>query len=85
MGRRPIPVLAFTTTTFRPRDRAVVFIHIGHSDMAGRADGPANLRPFFTDVNPQLGTYAQGAHSPARDRPPATRAASARPVGAWRF
>jgi hypothetical protein len=53
---------------FVPRDRAVVFIHIGHSDMAGRADGPANLRPFFTDVNPQLWTYAKGGtFRPARE------------------
>jgi len=53
---------------FVPRNRAVVFIHVGHSDMAGRADGPANLRPFFTDVNPQLWTYAQGGtFRPARE------------------
>jgi hypothetical protein len=53
---------------FVPRDRVVVFIHIGHSDMAGRADGPAALRPFFTDTHPQLWTYAKGgAFRPARE------------------
>ena len=53
---------------FIPRDRAVVFIHVGHSDMAGRADGPANLRPFFTDTSPQLWVYATGgAFRPARE------------------
>lgn len=54
--------------SFVPRDRAVVFIHVGHSDMAGRADGPANLRPFFTEVHPQLWVYARGgSFRPARE------------------
>ena len=53
---------------FVARERAVVFIHIGHSDMAGRADGPASLRPFFTDEHPQLWTYARGgSFRPARE------------------
>jgi len=45
---------------FVPRARAVVFLHIGHSNMAGRATTPAELRPFFHDPDPQLWTYARG-------------------------
>ena len=45
---------------FVPKGRAVVFIHVGHSDMAGRADRPASLRAFHTDTDPQLWTYAEG-------------------------
>jgi hypothetical protein len=57
-----------------------VFIHIGHSDMAGRATGPANLKPFAYDTDPHLWTYAKGgvwtpAKEPtASDEPGATRA-----------
>jgi hypothetical protein len=54
--------------TFVPRARAVVFLHIGHSNMAGRASTPADLRPFFYDPDPHLWTYAKGgAFSAARE------------------
>jgi hypothetical protein len=45
---------------FVPRDKAIVFLHIGHSDMAGRATGPASLRPFMFDPHPQLWVYQRG-------------------------
>jgi hypothetical protein len=45
---------------FVPREKAVVFLHIGHSDMAGRATGPAALRPFMFDPHPQLWIYQRG-------------------------
>jgi hypothetical protein len=36
--------------------------------MAGRAEGPASLRPFFTDTHPQLWMYAKGgSFRPARE------------------
>src|SRR3954469_1833738 len=47
--------------TFVPRDRVVVFLHLGHSNMAGRATGPAALKPFFYDTDPHLWAYARGA------------------------
>ncbi len=45
---------------FVPREKAIVFLHIGHSDMAGRATGPASLRPFMFDPHPQLWVYQRG-------------------------
>ena len=45
---------------FVPREKAVVFLHIGHSNMAGRATTPADLKPFFYDVDPQLWSYGKG-------------------------
>jgi hypothetical protein len=52
-----------------PRDKVVVFLHIGHSNMAGRASAPAALRPFNYDTDPKLWSYAGGgvwnpAHEP---------------------
>ena len=43
-----------------PRERAIVFLHIGHSNMAGRATRPDELRPFFYDQHPPLWAYAKG-------------------------
>ena len=53
----PGPVIGGMQTT---KEKVVVFLHIGHSDMAGRADGPAALRPFVTDIDPHLWTYSKG-------------------------
>jgi hypothetical protein len=55
--------------TLVPRDKVVVFLHIGHSNMAGRASSPAALRPFNYDTDPKLWSYAGGglwnpAHEP---------------------
>jgi hypothetical protein len=63
-----------------PKEKVVVFIHIGHSDMCGRATGPANLMPFFYNTDPHLWMYAKGGSwKPAKeptacDEPGATRA-----------
>jgi hypothetical protein len=46
---------------FVPRAKAVVFLHIGHSNMAGRATRPAELKPYFYDVHPNLWAYGEGA------------------------
>jgi hypothetical protein len=37
-----------------PPDKIVVFVHIGHSNMAGRATGPEVSKPFFYTPDPQL-------------------------------
>ena len=39
------------------KDKIVVFLHIGHSNMAGRATVPANLKPYFYDIDPKLWSY----------------------------
>jgi hypothetical protein len=44
-----------------PKEKAIVFIHIGHSDMAGRAQEPASLKPFFYGTDPHLWMYRKGA------------------------
>jgi hypothetical protein len=41
-----------------PRQKVIVFLHIGHSNMAGRADAPAALRPFHFETHPRLWAYA---------------------------
>jgi hypothetical protein len=53
---------------FYPRDKVVVLLHIGHSNMAGRATTPPELKPYFYDTDPQLWAYAKGgAFSPAKE------------------
>jgi hypothetical protein len=42
---------------FVPRERVVVFLHIGHSNMAGRATGPAAEKPLFYEKHPQLWSF----------------------------
>jgi hypothetical protein len=39
------------------REQVVVFLHIGHSNMAGRASTPANLRSFFFETAPRLWSF----------------------------
>jgi hypothetical protein len=43
-----------------PREQVIVMLHIGHSNMAGRARNPASERPYFYDPHPQLWVYARG-------------------------
>ena len=51
-----------------PREKAIVILHIGHSNMAGRAQGPAELRPYFYDTHPQLWRYQKGGvWTPAKE------------------
>jgi hypothetical protein len=45
--------------TWVPRDKVIVFLHIGHSNMAGRAEHPADLRPYFHEPHPRLWSYRQ--------------------------
>jgi hypothetical protein len=47
--------------TLVPKEKAIVFIHFGHSNMRGQASTPASLRSFFYDTQPQLWVY-QGAN-----------------------
>jgi hypothetical protein len=43
--------------TFVPREKAIVFIHIGHSNMRGQASTPTSLRPFFYNTQAGLWSY----------------------------
>jgi hypothetical protein len=57
-----------------PRDRVIVFLHIGHSNMAGRSNTPDSLLPFNYDTDPRLWAYAAGgvwspAHEPLSPDP----------------
>jgi hypothetical protein len=36
------------------REKVVAFVHIGHSNMAGRATGPEASRPYFYEPDPRL-------------------------------
>lgn len=45
-----------------PKEKAIAFIHIGHSNMAGRATGPTASRPYhFTETNPHAYMYHVGS------------------------
>jgi len=55
--------------TFVPKEKAIVFIHFGHSNMRGQAINPASLHSYFYDTQPNLWTYQadntfQLAHEP---------------------
>jgi hypothetical protein len=43
-----------------PREKAIVILHIGHSNMAGRALDPPDQKPYFYDLNPHLWKYEKG-------------------------
>ena len=43
-----------------PKEKVLVFLHIGHSNMAGRVTTPQSLRPFFFETHPLLWSYAKG-------------------------
>jgi hypothetical protein len=43
-----------------PKEKVLVFLHIGHSNMAGRTTTPQSLRPLSFETHPQLWAYAKG-------------------------
>jgi len=69
-----------------PRERAIVFVHFGHSNMAGLAQSPDELRPYFFTTQPRLWSYQGGgrfvpAQEPTAPDPPAHLGAG--PGMAW--
>jgi hypothetical protein len=42
---------------FVPKDKAVVFIHFGHSNMRGQASMPTSLKPYFYNTQDGLWSY----------------------------
>jgi hypothetical protein len=43
--------------TFVPKEKAVVFIHFGHSNMRGMASTPVSLKPYFYNTQAGLWSY----------------------------
>jgi hypothetical protein len=43
-----------------PKEKVIVFLHIGHSNMAGRAVDPVALHDFNFTTSPRLYSYAKG-------------------------
>ena len=37
-----------------------MFLHLGHSNMAGRTDTPVALRPFYFETHPRLWSFKEG-------------------------
>ena len=46
--------------TLVPKQKVIVFLHIGHSNMAGRTTTPVALRPLSFETHPRLWSYAKG-------------------------
>jgi hypothetical protein len=57
--------------TFVPLDKALVFIHWGHSNMAGHGENPPELQPFFFTTQPRLWSYQGGGVFEAAKEPTA--------------
>jgi hypothetical protein len=67
-----------------PRERALVFIHYGHSNMAGHGINPTSLRPVFYDTDPKIWTYmGNGRFVPAREPTAPDNTDGAGPGMAW--
>lgn len=50
----------FAGGTMPPKEKVVVFLHLGHSNMAGRTLVPMEMRPVFYDTDPRLWMYGMG-------------------------
>jgi len=50
-----------------PRDKVIVFLHVGHSNMAGRTNTPAELRPFNFETHPRLWAFGATGLQPAKE------------------
>ena len=71
MGTPPSGATVMINGMVVPKENAVVFIHIGHSDMCGRATGPSSLMSFFYDTDPHLWVYGKGGKWSAAKEPTA--------------
>jgi Carbohydrate esterase, sialic acid-specific acetylesterase len=75
-GSAGAPVLSGVTINLGgvevPKEKAIAFIHIGHSNMFGKATSPTASRPYhFTETNPRAWMYHPGS-SPALALEPKT-------------
>jgi hypothetical protein len=48
-----------------PRDKAIVILHFGHSNMLGHGYYPEELRPLFFTTHPRLWAFKGGRFTPA--------------------
>jgi hypothetical protein len=51
---------------FVPKEKAVVFIHFGHSNMRGQATVPTSLKPYFYNTEDGLWSY-RGSYTLAKE------------------
>lgn len=52
--------------TLIPKEDVIAFVHLGHSNMAGRSTSPSASRPYhFSETNLRAWIYRAGAWSPA--------------------
>ena len=51
---------------FVPKEKAVVFIHFGHSNMRGQATVPTSLKPYFYNTEDGLWSY-RGSYALAKE------------------
>jgi hypothetical protein len=66
-GGAPVSTVGVTINgTFVPKEKAVTFIHIGHSNMRGQARTPSSLRSYFYDTAPGLWSY-KGSFAAAKE------------------
>jgi hypothetical protein len=67
-GPAPSGVAVMINGMAVPREKVIVILHIGHSNMAGRAQGPAELMPYFYGTDPHLWRYQKGGvWTPAKE------------------
>jgi hypothetical protein len=54
--------------TVLPKENVIAFIHLGHSNMAGRSSSPSASRPYhFTEMNLYTWVFHPGSWEPARE------------------
>jgi hypothetical protein len=51
---------------FVPKEKAITFLHFGHSNMRGQASRPSSLRSFFYDTQDGLWSY-RGSYALAKE------------------
>lgn len=54
--------------TMVPRERAIVFLHLGHSNMVGYGTGTPELQDHFFKTQARLWSYNGTAFTPAKER-----------------
>jgi hypothetical protein len=59
-----------------PRDKAIVIVHFGHSNMLGHGVNPASLQPYFFTPQPRLWAYRGNGRFVAAVEPTANRSRS---------
>lgn len=69
----PLPVGIDLGGARVPRERAIVIVHFGHSNMLGHGEEPSDLRPHFFTTHPRLWSYRGGGSFAPAVEPTASR------------